>query len=138
VGLFGDKPEPVPYVAPPPPDRAGRWPVRPGDVVWTAVPFMDQPGVAKDRPVLIVGREPGIFLVLTLTTQGKRHGHPEWYPLGTGPWDRQGRPSWARLHPWYRMRETDVRRPGGPVDRAVFDGLRGVLARQYGWTFPNG
>lgn len=138
MGQFGDRPEQPPFFAPPPPDRAGQWPVRPGDVVWTAVQFMDQPGVAKDRPVLIVGREPGIFLVLTLTTQAKRHGQPHWYPLGAGNWDPQRRPSLARLHPWYRMRETDVRRRGGSVDRPVFDALRGVLARHYGWTFPNG
>ena len=128
----------TPYFAPPPPDRAGRWQVRPGDVVWTSVSFMEQPGAAKDRPVLIVGREPGVFLVLTLTTQQKRAGHREWFAVGSGAWDRQGRPSWARLHPFYRMPENAVRRPGGPIDRATFDALRAVLARDHGWTFPKG
>lgn len=152
MGLFRRKPEPPrrppapapapapfvapPYYAPPPPDRAGRWAVRPGDVVWTSVQFVDQPGVAKDRPVLIVGREPGAFLVLTLTTQQKRHA--EWFPIGAGSWDRQGRPSWARLHPWFRMPENSVRRPGGTLDRATFDALRQVLATRYGWSFPKG
>jgi hypothetical protein len=129
----------VPYYAPPPPPApVGRWGVGPAHVVWTAVQFIEQPGLAKDRPVLIVGREPGMFLVLTLSTQQKHQAHRDWFPLGPGPWDRQGRPSWVRLHPFYRMRETDVRRPGGVVDRARFDALRAVLARDYGWTFPNG
>ena len=139
MGIFrraGDTPPP--YYVPAAPEPVGRWGLGPGHVVWTAVRFVDQPEAAKDRPVLIVGREPGMFLVLTLTTQQRRAAHREWYPIGTGDWDRQRRPSWVRLHPYYRMRDTDVRRPGGVVDRPVFDGLRAVLARDHGWTFPNG
>lgn len=115
-----------------------RWDLGAGNVVWTAVQFMEQPGVTKDRPVLIVGREPGMLVVLMLSTQQKHSAHRDWYPLGPGPWDAQGRPSWVRLHPYYRMREGDVRRPGGRVDLARFDALRGVLAHHYGWSFPNG
>ena len=118
--------------------RIGRWTVGPGHVVWGAVRFVDQPGVAKDRPVLLVGRQPGAFLVLTLSSRPKRPGQQEWYPLRAGPWDRRRRPSWVRLHPWYRLPDGEIRRPGGVVDRAEFDALRGVLAERYHWTFPNG
>ena len=110
--------------------------VAPGDVVWTSVSFMETPGAAKDRPVLVVGREPGLLLVLTMSTQAKRDGHPDWVAIGSGPWDRQGRPSWVRLHPHYRMLDTDVRRPGGRLGEARFAALRAVLVQRYGWTFP--
>ncbi|HVF05420.1 MAG TPA: hypothetical protein VNA20_11330 [Frankiaceae bacterium] len=130
---------PVPYFAPPPlPPRLRRWGIGPGHVVWGPVAYMDNPGVAKDRPVLIVGREPGAFLVLTLSSQEKRSAHADWFPLGVGNWDRRRRRSWARLQPWYRLPDAHVRRPGGVVDPVVFAQLRGLLATKFGWKFPEG
>ena len=134
--MQGDRPG---YWAPAPNTvRIRRWDIGPAHVVWGAVRFMDQPDQAKDRPVLVVGRQPGVFLVLTLTTKPKRPEQADWFPLGTGGWDRERRPSWARLHPWYRMVDADVRRPGGVVARPEFDALRRVLVERYGWSFPNG
>ncbi|HEV2890413.1 MAG TPA: hypothetical protein VGX28_08555 [Frankiaceae bacterium] len=118
--------------------KRGQWDIRPGAVVWGPVKFMESDAVEKDRPVLVVGREGDILLVLTLSTQAKHGQHAEWYPLGAGAWDRQGRPSWTRLHPWYRMRAKDVRRWGGLVDAATFEGVKDALVRRYGWTFPRG
>lgn len=132
--------EPPPYFAPTRTYRPkrGQWDLRPGVVVWGPVKFMESDAAEKDRPVLVVGREGDLLLVLTLSTQASHARHAEWLGLGVGAWDRQGRPSWVRLHPYYRMRARDVRRWGGMVDAATFAGVKDALVRRYGWSFPHG
>src|SRR4051812_39873136 len=41
----------------------------PGEIVWTWVPYEDDPSQGKDRPVLIVGREGHTALGLMLSSQ---------------------------------------------------------------------
>ena len=50
----------------------------PGEIVWTWVPFEENDGRGKDRPVLVVAREAaGTFLAVQLSS--KRHdGDREW------------------------------------------------------------
>ncbi|MBX9364378.1 type II toxin-antitoxin system PemK/MazF family toxin, partial [Streptomyces sp. WAC04114] len=44
----------------------------PGEIVWTWVPYEENDGRGKDRPVLVVAREPGgTFLAVRLSS--KRH-----------------------------------------------------------------
>jgi len=101
---------------------------RPGTVVWGPVRFTDATG-EKDRPVVVVGRAaPGVLAVLALSSQAKRDGRSDWYPLGTGDWDRDRRPSWAHLAPYYGMQEKAVRRIGGVLDDRVLAGLNAALA----------
>jgi hypothetical protein len=40
--------------------------------------------------------------------------------VGTGGWDRSGRPSEVRLDRLVRLRDRDVRREGAAIDRTVF------------------
>lgn len=136
---------PTPEPRPSPPRRAIRavlaavgLRIPDGVVVWAPVRFRDRPYESKDRPVLVVGRERGFLLVLTLSSQAAHAAHRDWYAVGTGPWDPQRRPGWARLHPYYRLPTNAVRRRGGSVDRRLFNGVRGALVRGYGWNFPNG
>ena len=67
----------------------------PGEVVWTWVPYEDDPAQGKDRPVLIVGRRDGTLVGVALTS--KRHDNERQVPVGTGSWDREGRPSYAKI-----------------------------------------
>ena len=59
----------------------------PGEVVWTWVPFEEDPARGKDRPVLIVGRdhhdtEPDHVLGLMLSSQDYHAGDHDWRAPG--------------------------------------------------------
>ncbi|HEU4346263.1 MAG TPA: type II toxin-antitoxin system PemK/MazF family toxin, partial [Actinoplanes sp.] len=69
----------------------------PGEIVWTWVAYEDEPAQGKDRPVLVVGRDGRTLLGLMLSSRRERDGERNWLALGTGPWDREQRPSWIRL-----------------------------------------
>jgi len=44
-----------------------------------------------------------------------------WMDVGSGDWDRDGRPSEVRLDRLLRMSESDVRREGAALLEATFD-----------------
>src|SRR5262245_20921944 len=75
----------------------------PGEVVWTWVPWEEDPTQGKDRPVLIVGRRGSMLIGVPLTT--KPHEYEPQVAVGTGPWDRNGRQSYAKLD---RVLEVDA------------------------------
>ncbi len=109
-----------------------------GEVVWAWVPYEDDPSQGKDRPVLVIGHEQELLLALMLTSkdhdrdaaQEARAGRI-WMDVGTGGWDRRGRPSEVRLNRVLRLRPESVRREGAALDRAAFDQVAGALAT--GW-----
>ncbi|WP_040162207.1 type II toxin-antitoxin system PemK/MazF family toxin [Nigerium massiliense] len=100
----------------------------PGEVVWTWVPYEEDHSRGKDRPVLLIGRDGQWLLGLPLTSkdhdrdeQQKAREGRHWADVGTGPWDRSGRPSEARLDRIVRVDPDAVRRVGGVLPRDVFD-----------------
>jgi hypothetical protein len=109
----------------------------PGEVVWARVAYEDDPGRGKDRPVLVVGRDGGDLLCLQLTSKDHdldaedeaRHGR-HWVDVGTGAWDRQGRPSEVRVDRVLRIDPADVRREGAALDRAHFDEVAAEVHRR--------
>ena len=113
------------------PDLDGR--ADPGEIVWTWVAYEEDASQGKDRPVLVVGRDGALLLGLMLSSQHDRDGQHDWLALGTGPWDREGRPSWVRLDRVLTMREDGIRREGAVLDRARFDGVAAALRRDHGW-----
>ncbi|RKN51133.1 type II toxin-antitoxin system PemK/MazF family toxin [Micromonospora endolithica] len=105
----------------------------PGEVVWTWVPYEDDPRQGKDRPVLVVGRHSRTLFGLMLSSQDERDGQRHWLALGPGSWDRDSRPSWVRLDRVLTMREDSIRREGAVLDRARFDKVGRALRAGYGW-----
>ena len=105
----------------------------PGEIVWSWVAYEDDPSRGKDRPVLIVGRSGATLLALMLSSQDEHAAERNWLSLGSGEWDRGGRPSWIRLDRVLRLQESAVRREGAVLDRARFDKVAGALRRDYGW-----
>ena len=100
----------------------------PGEVVWAWVAYEDDPTQGKDRPVLVVGRDGMDLLCLQLTSKDHdrdaddeaRYGR-YWIDIGSGDWDREQRPSEVRLDRLLRLPESEVRREGAALPRAVFD-----------------
>jgi hypothetical protein len=100
----------------------------PGEIVWTWVPYEEDHRQGKDRPVLVIGRDGGWLLALMLTSQDHdRDAEQEarwgrhWVDIGSGSWDRQGRPSEARVDRVLRVDPARVRREGAVLSRERFD-----------------
>ncbi|MCH0541579.1 type II toxin-antitoxin system PemK/MazF family toxin [Streptomyces sp. MUM 203J] len=106
----------------------------PGEIVWTWVPYEENDGRGKDRPVLVVAREAAGTLLAVQLSSRRRDGDHEWVALGSGPWDRAGRDSWVDLDRVLRVHEDGMRREACALDRARFDLVVGRLAARYGWT----
>lgn len=113
------------------PDRDGN--PDPGEIVWTFVPYEENDGRGKDRPVLVVAREEaGTLLAVQLSS--KRHDHDrEWVPIGTGPWDSAGRESWVDVDRVLRVHEDGMRREACELDRGRFQLVVDRLCERYGW-----
>lgn len=105
----------------------------PGEIVWTWVPYEDDPRQGKDRPVLVVGRQSRTLFGLMLSSQSERDGQRHWLALGPGTWDREKRPSWIRLDRVLTMREDSIRREGAILDRERFERVSRALRAGYGW-----
>jgi PemK-like, MazF-like toxin of type II toxin-antitoxin system len=106
----------------------------PGEIVWTWVPFEEDDGRGKDRPVLVVGREGRELVGLMLSSQSERADDRNWVGIGSGAWDGQGRPSYVRLDRVIEVEEHDIRREGAVLDEARFARVADALRSGYGWT----
>lgn len=105
----------------------------PGEVVWTWVPFEERDGRGKDRPVAIVAASnAGDFLAVQLTSK-PNDGGDDYVALGSGAWDAEGRPSWARIDRVFRVRAGGMRREAASLDAARYARLTGALGDRYGW-----
>ena len=106
----------------------------PGEVVWTWVPYDDDPRQGKDRPVLVLAREGAGLVVAQMTSKDHdrdaadeaRHGR-YWIDVGSGAWDSRGRESEVRLDRLLLVEPMAVRRNGGALDRARFDEVAAAL-----------
>ncbi|MBF6331625.1 type II toxin-antitoxin system PemK/MazF family toxin [Nocardia transvalensis] len=105
----------------------------PGEIVWTWVPFEEDPANGKDRPVLVVGRDRKTLLGLMLSSNPARAHHPDWVGIGPGPWDYEGRPSWVRLDRVLDVPEAGIRREGAILPRRTFDLVAHRLCAEYHW-----
>jgi len=99
----------------------------PGEVVWTWVPWEEDPTQGKDRPVVIVGQRNGLLIGVPLTS--KPRPDEQQVCVGTGPWDRDGRPSYAKLERVLEVDPAQVRREGAILARSSFDEVVRALQR---------
>lgn len=111
----------------------------PGEVAWTWVPFDDDPTRGKDRPVLVLARVDGGLLAAQLTSRDRARDSVTrdeygriWLDVGAGGWDRDGRPSEARLDRLWVVRPQDVRREGARLDRDAFERVTEALHHLHG------
>lgn len=105
----------------------------PGEVVWGWIPYEDDPTRGKDRPSLVIGRDGSWLLVLMLTSKDKDRSagddsrHEIWVDIGSGPWDRERRPSEVRVDRVIRLAQDAVRREGAILDRDRFETIAAAL-----------
>jgi len=108
----------------------------PGEVVWTWVPFEEDHGVGKDRPVLLIGLDGDWLLGVMLTSkdhdqdaaQEHRAGR-DWVDVGSGDWDREGRASEVRVNRIIRVDPEAVRREGAVLSEDGFNAVAEAIRR---------
>lgn len=106
----------------------------PGEIVWTWVPYEEDPDNGKDRPVLVVGRDKRTLLGLMLSSNPERDDDHNWIGIGSGSWDHDGRPSWVRLDRVLDVPEAGIRREGAILARKTFDLVAHRLVAEYQWS----
>ncbi|MDP2290758.1 MAG: type II toxin-antitoxin system PemK/MazF family toxin [Actinomycetota bacterium] len=101
----------------------------PGEVVWTWVPYEDDPRQGKDRPVAVLGRRGSHLLAVALTS--KSRADDSQVAVGTGQWDREGRPSYAKVERLLDIDPEQVRREGAVLPRARFDAVVAAVRQHH-------
>ncbi len=102
----------------------------PGEVVWTWVPYEEDYAQGKDRPVLVIGWDDAWLLALPVTSKDHDRDAAQeaaagryWFDIGTGEWDRDRRPSEARVNRVVRVDPSQVRRTGGRLTKDRFEAV---------------
>ncbi len=104
-----------------------------GEVVWTWVPYAENDGRGKDRPVLVIARHTGDRVYAVKLTSKDKDGDREYFSIGTGPWDARGRESWVDLDQLYSVHEDGMRREAAALDLDRYTRVAGELQRRFGW-----
>ncbi|GAA1959990.1 type II toxin-antitoxin system PemK/MazF family toxin [Microbacterium aquimaris] len=105
-----------------------------GEVVWTWVPFQENDGRGKDRPVLVIGRHDDERVYAVKLTSTSHQGDRDYVALGSGPWDSRGRPSWVDVDQVYLVHRQGMRREAAVLDLDRFVRVADVLHRRFGWS----
>ncbi|MBV7363922.1 type II toxin-antitoxin system PemK/MazF family toxin [Actinomycetaceae bacterium TAE3-ERU4] len=100
----------------------------PGEVVWTWIPYEEDPTQGKDRPVIVLARVGDDLVISQLTSKDhdldaaqEAHWGRYWFDIGTGNWDSQRRPSEARVDRLLVIPASKVRREGGRLNESMFN-----------------
>ncbi|MFC0315984.1 type II toxin-antitoxin system PemK/MazF family toxin [Gordonia phosphorivorans] len=105
----------------------------PGEIVWTWVPFEEDPTQGKDRPVLVVGRQGDDLLGLMLSSKDYHRDDDDWVSLGAGAWDADRRESFVRLDRVLVVAEHGIRREGAICAADQFGVVADELRSRYRW-----
>lgn len=108
-----------------------------GEIVWTWVPYAENDGRGKDRPVLVIGRENLSRVYAVRLTSRSHDGDRDFLALGAGPWDAQGRPSWVDIEQLYSVHAHGMRREASALDLNRFVRVADALHKRYGWEVGN-
>lgn len=98
----------------------------PGEVVWTWVPFVENDGRGKDRPVLIIGRVDAKTVAGCYLSTKEHRGFIE---VGPGKWDSKGRTSYLSPERVLRVTHNGMRREGATMSEKTFRRVTAELAK---------
>ncbi|WP_309079785.1 type II toxin-antitoxin system PemK/MazF family toxin [Zhihengliuella sp.] len=104
----------------------------PGEIVWAWVPYEEDFGQGKDRPVLLVGHDGAYLLGLMLTSRDRNNARAhdaDYVDIGAGPWDPRGRESEVKLDRVIRLLPQGIRREGAVLPRRHFERVTDGLIR---------
>lgn len=101
----------------------------PGEIVWTWVPYAENDGRGKDRPVLIIAR---IDLETTAGCYLSTKEHRGFVSVGSGPWDSQGRESFLAPDRVLRVTHDGMRREGNVLPKDLFGPAVVAVMREHG------
>jgi len=104
-----------------------------GEVVWTWVPYAENDGRGKDRPVLVIGRRDPQHVYAVRLTSRSHEGDRDFLEIGPGDWDPAGRPSWVDVDQLYCVPHTAMRREGAALDLDRFTTVARALQQRHGW-----
>lgn len=113
------------------PDRDGEPDA--GEIVWTWVPYEENDGRGKDRPVLVIGRQDADRVYAVRLTSSPHERDREFVALGSGDWDASGRPSWVDIGNLYSVHTAGMRREAAALDGERFLVVARALHARYGW-----
>ena len=104
-----------------------------GEVIWTWVPYAENDGRGKDRPVLVIGRHDDEHVYAVKLTSRSHDGDRDFLPIGPGEWDSAGRPSWVDVDQLYSVHVDGMRREASELDRERFLQVATALRNRFGW-----
>ena len=105
-----------------------------GEVIWTWVPYEENDGRGKDRPVLVIGRESAQRVYAVRMTSKAHGGDRDFLSIGSGAWDSQGRESWVDIEQLYSVHNDGMRREAAVLDQSRYQRVAEALIRRYGWA----
>ncbi|PCE13893.1 PemK domain-containing protein [Microbacterium sp. SZ1] len=105
-----------------------------GEIIWTWVPYEENDGRGKDRPLLVIGRQSANRVYAVRMTSRPHDGDRDYLSIGAGEWDSQRRESWVDIEQLYSVHETGLRREAAVLDRTRYGRVTAALSRRYGWT----
>lgn len=105
-----------------------------GEVIWTWVPYQENDGRGKDRPVLVIGRQSADRVYAVRMTSKAHDGDRDFLSIGSGDWDSQGRESWVDIEQLYSVHDEGMRREAAVLDRGRYGRVAEALIRRYGWA----
>ncbi|MFG6445642.1 type II toxin-antitoxin system PemK/MazF family toxin [Microbacterium sp. P07] len=108
-----------------------------GEIVWTWVPYAENDGRGKDRPVLVIARQSTDRVYALRLTSTAHDRDSDFVAIGTGEWDARHRPSWVDVSQVYSVHDKGLRREASALDRRAFTRVASVLASRYGWSSPS-
>ena len=100
--------------------------------MWAWVPFEEDPTLGKDRPVVIIGRRGDRLSGVALSSKQ----HRDSVEVGSGPWDGQGRASFARVDRLLDIDPATVRREGAVLGRRRFDAVIDAVRKRRDMNRP--
>jgi len=105
-----------------------------GEVIWTWVPYEENDGRGKDRPVLVIGRQSADRVYAVRMTSRPHDGDRDYLPIGSGAWDSRGRESWVDIEQLYSVHHEGMRREAAVLDAGRYGRVADALIGRYGWA----
>jgi len=105
-----------------------------GEVIWTWVPYEENDGRGKDRPVLVIGRQSEDRVYAVRMTSKAHDRDRDFLSIGSGSWDSQGRESWVDIEQLYSVHDAGMRREAAVLDRQRYGRVADALIKRYGWA----